>query len=191
MGLLATPWQAQKKGEAPMFSDDIMSIRHVFGTHFMYDMATALRGPDDGRLRVLKTIFTAPLRYLIVDTAQLGSDRIFGCHRCCPLRDVLEFDRVRSGLESIRWAIFQDAISQDTGLWQSATHFLVHFNNAADALRPRLHSYPRQQNNVRLLANLAFSLYSGRSADLTDHFTQALQDLWDNEVSYILRKEQK
>lgn len=89
-----------------------------------YDIACALRGPDDTKLSNLKWVFTAAIRNMVgVDTAKSFA----GAVRNAPIRD----STARGIRDTLDWAQ-TEASPQDIG---GAQHYLRHVARAAAALK--------------------------------------------------------
>ena len=139
----------------------------------IYDIVTALRGPDiDGYDNLLKCIFTAPLRAILLENDSLAMKRKL------PLREYFaSFEEFES-----KWAGIVELCNQPE--YERATrHFLHHFTYGARAIQELLilgaSSIPMSKS-LGLLRRLALTTRNGHGyIDAT-----LLREIWDHEGSY-------
>ena len=138
----------------------------------IYDIVTALRGPDIDRYDdSLKCIFTAPLRAILLENDSLAMKRKL------PLREYFaSFEEFES-----KWAGIVELCNLPE--YKRATqHFLQHFTYGAGAIQELLISRSSipMSKSLGLLRMLAVTTRNGHGyIDAT-----LLREIWDHEGSY-------
>ena len=140
-------------------------LKKVAGNKQLYDIVTALRGPDKEDLWHLKYVFTERIRYYAS-------------------RDISAFALVRHGSKiaaSTVYKIVDEALS-----WEGSPHYLIHVAHALKALAEIYADRPRIHGELSALAAVAFRLHAAARRKYQDKLDVNRTELVEEIIDILL-----